>query len=181
MITKDLFATPIFTTFFDDARELNSKIKQELNGTNVVDIFQIDRPSIQELKSRIWKYTLDIAEKYNFYYPPGNVHGRYNIIKPNFSDTPHHHAGSMLVGIYYVDVPDNAGDLLLHDPRNAVSWNNLNHEPDDPFPEKFYRSYHRIKPYEGLLVFMPGFLEHSVETNLSGQNRVSIVFNVGNY
>lgn len=181
MITTDLFSTPIFTTSFDDSEQLNRNIKNELNGTNVVDIFQIKKPAIQELKNRIWKNTLDISEKYKFFYPPGNVHGRYNIIPPNACDTPHHHVGSILVGIYYVDVPQNAGDLLLHDPRNAVSWNNLNYEPNDPFPEKYYRSYHRIKPYEGLLVFLPGFLEHSVETNLSQQNRISIVFNIGNY
>ena len=181
MDVKDLFATPIFTRIFDDAAEFNRNIKNEMNGTNVQDIFHIQKPTIQELKSRIWKHTLDISEQYKFYYPPGTVHGRYNIIKPNECDTPHHHIGSVLVGIYYVDVPKGAGDLLLHDPRNAVSWNNLNYEPNDPFPMKYYRSYHRIKPQEGLLIFMPGFLEHSVETNLSGQNRISIVFNIGNY
>lgn len=181
MTTTDLFATPIFTTSFDDAKVFNQNLKDEMLGTNVVDIFQIQKPTIQELKDRIWKHTLEISEKYKFYYPPGNVHGRYNIIQPYESDTPHHHVGSVLVGVYYVDVPAKSGDILLHDPRNAVSWNNLNYEPNDPFPMKYYRSYHRIKPQEGLLIFMPGFLEHSVETNLSGQNRISIVFNIGNY
>jgi uncharacterized protein (TIGR02466 family) len=181
MITKDLFATPIFTTNFGDATSFNQSLKDEMMSTNVVDIFQIQKPHIQELKKRIWEHTLNISEKYKFYYPPGNVHGRYNIIKPYESDTPHHHVGSVLVGVYYVDVPDNSGDILLHDPRNAVSWNNLNYEPNDPSPMKYYRSYHRVKPSNGLLIFMPGFLEHSVETNLSGKNRISIVFNIGNH
>lgn len=178
MITTDLFATPIFTTQFDDYEYINSEIeKGTKQNPNCFNLFEIPTEGIQKLRDRVWQQILDINKNYKWYWGPRYATARMNVVPPGGSDTPHHHIGSLLVGVYYMKVPENSGDLLIHDPRGAITWENLNCEPNDPDPLKSARMYHRIKPKTGLMVLMPGFLQHSVEANLSNQDRYSIVFN----
>jgi hypothetical protein len=68
--------------------------------------------------------------------------------------------------------------LLLHDPRAGVTWQNLDYEPNDPIATRTSRTYHRIKPENGLMILFPSYLVHSVETNLVQRDRLSIVINV---
>ena len=179
MITTPLFCTPVFTEVFEDYKELNAGIHNELmNGQQHSNMFDTPGKCIATLHDRVWNITKDISQKYNWFYPPKKVTARYNTIEPNMCDTPHNHPGSSLAGVYYFHTPEKSGDILLHDQRSCCTWENLNYEPNDPQKQKTARTYHRIKPQEGLLIMFPGFLQHSVETNLSNQNRISIVFNV---
>lgn len=177
--TVNLFETPIFITQFDDYKELNRGIERDLINHNKFfgNMFDVPGDSIKELHTRVWGQINDIYSKYKWFNPPRYVTARRNVIEPFKCDTPHHHVGSIIVGVYYFDVPENSGDILIHDPRGAVTWEKLGYVSDDPDPNKSSRCYHRIKPKEGLLVMMPGFLAHSVETNLSNKARISIVFN----
>jgi uncharacterized protein (TIGR02466 family) len=177
--TIDLFATPIFITQFEDYADLNTGIHNELLDykKSFNNMFDVPGENIKELHTRIWGQVEDIYSKYKWFHPPRYVTARRSLVEPGKCDTPHHHIGSMIVGVYYFYVPENSGDILIHDPRGAISWENLNQIPDDPDPYKTSRCYHRIKPKQGMLIMMPGFLQHSVETNLGNQNRISIVFN----
>ena len=62
----------------------------------------------------------------------------------------------------------NSGRLLIKDPRPAVYFHNLLPQAGEEIV---------IEPEEGLMVFFPGFLEHSVELNKSSQDRISVAFN----
>jgi uncharacterized protein (TIGR02466 family) len=111
------------------------------------------------------------------HYTP-KVGGRINVLKYGEADTPHDHvAKALVVGVYYLEVYPNCGDLLLHDPRGGVAWKNLNFEPDDPLP-RTSRTYHRFKPQEGMMILFPSYLVHSVETNLTDKNRISLVLHI---
>jgi hypothetical protein len=177
MKLENLFATPLFTELHNDYESLNQKILKECAHLNDFSLFNLQTEGVTILKDWITKNVNDISNQFNFNH--GNITGRKNIIRPFESDTPHHHIGkSIIVGVYYVDVHSNSGDILLHDPRGALTWENLGYVPNDPVANKTARCYHRIKPQNGLLVLFPGFLIHSVETNLSNQNRTSIVINV---
>lgn len=69
----------------------------------------------------------------------------------------HEENDELLSAVYYVTVPENSGDLLLHkDPAEI-----------------------RIHPEEGMLVLFPPDLEHEVAENRSDSNRLSIAFNFG--
>ena len=71
----------------------------------------------------------------------------------------HHHDENdeLLSAVYYIRVPENSGDLILHDAGNTV----------------------RIRPQEGKLVmFAPGVL-HEVTDHLGSGLRLSVGMNVG--
>ena len=98
-----------------------------------------------------------------------NVNERYAY------NQPHTHANALLSGAYYVQVPPgHCGHLVLIDPRS---------QPWVLQPEYAERNIantpmQRLPPEAGRLVVFPSWLEHSVEQNLSGGERVSMSFNV---
>lgn len=78
---------------------------------------------------------------------------------PGQSTTPHNHDENdeLLSGVYYVQVPPDSGDLVLLD-----GWFTV-----------------RVTPAPGLMLFFPPQLVHQVETNRSGELRLSLAFNFG--
>lgn len=78
---------------------------------------------------------------------------------PGQSTTPHNHDENdeLLSGVYYVQVPPDSGDLVLLD-----GW---------------FRVH--VTPAAGLMLFFPPQLMHQVETNRSGELRLSLAFNFG--
>ncbi len=174
---NDLFTTPVLIEQYTNAELLNAALLQEIKGVDGFDLFDMNIDSVNTLKHWIKTQVDEMAKQYEFKY--NEISGRQNIIKPFKCDTPHYHLGkSILVGVYYVDAPIDSGDILLHDPRGAMMWENLGFIPNDPIATKTSRCYHRIKPQNGSLILFPSFLVHSVETNLSNRNRTSIVINV---
>jgi len=81
----------------------------------------------------------------------------------------HHHGLTSISGVLYINCPKNSGRLLLRDPRPAVFFHKLLKKGTEEIA---------IEPNKGLMVFFPGFLEHSVELNKSNQDRISISFNI---
>ena len=176
MKLDNLFATPVWTEVFDDHEILNTKLLEEgLISSRGRNYFDIPTPGIQDLKNRVTSRFESIIKESDFAGKNLVLKSRQNIVEPFMSDTPHYHHG-VLVGVYYVSTPEKCGDMLIHDPRGSIYWENLNFIPDDPFKTKRTRTYHRIYPKSGLLVIFPSFLTHSVETNLSNEKRISIVF-----
>merc|ERR1712130_3846 len=98
---------------------------------------------------------------------------------------PHKTDDALLGGVYYVNVPDNSGELALFDPR-GMSPMLESIDPDKLFSKKEIPSppFHRtvaIQPYNGLLTIFPGWLMHQVlpSTGLNKNNyRVSISLNL---
>ena len=78
----------------------------------------------------------------------------------------------MLAVVYYLKVPPNSGDILLHDPRGSILWQDPQARTDVDWES--YRPYHKIKPVPGMLLIFPGYVVHSVESNLSNEYRISI-------
>jgi len=92
-------------------------------------------------------------------------------------NTVHTHPRGMWSGVYYVQTPENCGNIKFIDPRMG---NNANPVPVDK--DKYAEKKHswnevRYKPIEGRLIIFPSFLLHEVEQNLSDSPRVSISFN----
>ncbi len=84
----------------------------------------------------------------------------------------HDHKGSILSGVYYVDVPDdNMGDLVFNRDDNA------NFYIKDPDVSHFTNFMHFVKPETSKCVIFPSWLKHHVERNESLKERISISFN----
>ena len=90
-----------------------------------------------------------------------NYHGDIN--------WPHKHSGD-IAGVYYLDVHDNCGDLLL-DSYNYDERQKL---------QKFLKNKHRrcLKPEIDKLILFDSGCIHAVLKNLSNKNRVSVSFNL---
>jgi uncharacterized protein (TIGR02466 family) len=173
---QDLWATPVWeiTTGFDD--QFNAKLIEEF-PTNKQAGFQFNlwdcnTPHVTKLK----KCIMDVVAS----------EVRVNFVNPNLSlsrawvnkQCPgkplviHDHSPAIMAAVYYVNCPENSGDLLLVDPRGSANWernvegniSNVKHK--------------RIKPVAGKLVLFPAYILHMVEVNNSTENRISIATNI---
>lgn len=86
----------------------------------------------------------------------------------------HHHPNALLSGVYYVRAPVNCGAINFYDPRPQASV--LHPAVLESTPHNSHRR--EIGPGEGLLILFPSWLEHGVDRNESGADRLSISFNV---
>lgn len=164
---ENLFGTPLWSTVIHGLSEKvltdGAQFKPNMN------FFDIEGAGAKQLKQEVYKVLEPIFPNKKL-----EIYGRQNPIFPFGQDTPHHHPNCDLIGLFYAKVPHKSGDLLLHDTRGFVPliWQQN--------VENGYtaRSYHRIQPVEGLLVFFPSYVIHSVETNLSNDIRISIPMNI---
>lgn len=66
--------------------------------------------------------------------------------------TPHRHATTLGVGVFYITVTDrNPGNLTFMDPRGGINWTNQ------------FTAFKKVRVEEGLLIVHPGYLIHYVE------------------
>jgi len=164
---QTLFGTPLWSTvIFNLCEKVLVDGRQYQPGMN---FFDIDGEGSHQLKKEV----LSVLQP-EFPNNKLEIYGRQNPIFPLGNDTPHHHPNCDIVGLFYAKVPNNSGDILLHDARGFVPllWQQN--------VEGGYtaRSFHRIKPHDGLLIFFPSYVIHSVETNLSNDVRISIPINI---
>ena len=96
------------------------------------------------------------------------------INKGGAANARHHHGNSSLSAAYYVRAPKNSGDIVFYDPRPAPVYSH----PISNKPNLLNAMSNSISPIEGLLVLFPGYLDHSVNENLSNEERIVISFNI---
>lgn len=98
-----------------------------------------------------------------------------NINKTGDSNSIHNHDpynGIALSGVFYVSVPKNCGNIVFYDPRTLITTS---------LDQKYYSDSNDcfiFQPEENLLLIFPSWLYHSVDPNQSGENRISISFNI---
>ena len=92
-----------------------------------------------------------------------------NINYANDINWPHKHGGD-ISGVYYLDVFDNCGDLVLN------SFNYTDNNKISGF--LINKNYKEIKPENKKLVLFDSECVHSVLKNLSGKPRISLSFNL---
>tara|TARA_E500000178_G_C17028817_1_gene759429 strand:+ start:83 stop:685 length:603 start_codon:yes stop_codon:yes gene_type:complete len=86
----------------------------------------------------------------------------------------HQHGNSTISGAYYVRAPKNCGDIVFYDPRPAPVYS----YPNAKLPNSLNAQVNSISPKEGALVLFPSYLDHSVNENLSKNERIVISFNI---
>ena len=97
----------------------------------------------------------------------------FNINSPGNSNIRHTHPGCVFSGVFYIDTPNDCGDLEFHrDLRfSDYMWNEFNKNDSKTFVTW------RISPEPYKLVIFPSYLVHSVTPNKSNDNRISLSFN----
>jgi uncharacterized protein (TIGR02466 family) len=89
-------------------------------------------------------------------------------------NSPHMHPNNFLSGVYYVSLPDDAGQITFSDPRpqaqmimpKVKAWN------------KYMGNEIKLDTKPGRFVMFPAWLTHSVQINRSEKHRISISFNI---
>lgn len=88
----------------------------------------------------------------------------------------HAHNGSILVGFYFLDVPEGAPHAIVHDPRPARSMVTL---PElDHTQATLASTVINFKPESGMLMFAPSWLPHSFRRNESKEPFRFVHFNL---
>ena len=184
----NLFSVQIFKTKIEiSIKEKNfiKKLKYSLvefkNGLMSNDKHILDNKNLINLNKQIIKkvgeYTKNIIEidsKITFYFTNSWA------MKHKKGDYAHAHAhsNSVISGVFYVEVPENSGDILFH--KN--SYNSSNAMLSSlALPYQRYNQYNSeewsIKTEDNLLVLFPSNLTHSVPVSLNKKNRYCIAFN----
>jgi len=83
----------------------------------------------------------------------------FNAMQAGHRTTLHTHDENdeLLSGVYYIQVPENSGDLILHDAGSKIS----------------------IQPQEGKLVTFTPSMPHEVTEHLGSGLRLSVAMNIG--
>ncbi len=86
----------------------------------------------------------------------------------------HQHGNSTISGAYYIKAPKNSGDIVFYDPRPAPIYSH----PNTIGSNFLNAQINSISPKEGALILFPSFLDHSVNENISSDERIVISFNI---
>jgi uncharacterized protein (TIGR02466 family) len=181
----NLFASPVWEIDLDVEEGFNKNLIQEgmyFSNTAPKEIrttkfLQNAGPTAATLHTKIVEAIDKVSNQCGWPANTVEILSRQNPVAPMEWQAPHSHPENDLVGVYYVDIPEGSGDILIQDPRGAVLafW-------QEPLVTEDYngtsRVSYRIKPRPGLLVLFPNYIFHSVEPNLGNRHRISIVLDI---
>ena len=183
----NLWPTPIYQNSFLIDDEVKNFIKNEVyermstdNGFITVNRYLLNNDKLTNLKSNIDEhlenYTrkfLDIKDNAQFYMQNSWA----NRHEPGDWAQAHYHTGSLISGVYYLDVPEKSGDLvfqrmssytnLFHSTIN-IEYNNQNYINED---------LQSLNVQTGDIVLFPSHVMHKIRKNESNLPRFSIAFN----
>jgi hypothetical protein len=158
-----LWYTPIsiskpFSDSFIEQLKKDVKVVSDYADKNSIDVWQI--PNLPQTLLDVRDKKLEIAERIfkedaEMPLPPLRIaKGYFRVISPHvpYRITPHHHGSTLGAGIFYIGVNNNnAGNLVMLDPRGGVNYNNQ------------FSPFKRIRVEQGLMVIAPGYVTHFVE------------------
>ena len=98
-----------------------------------------------------------------------------NINPPGGYNKPHVHPNALFSGVYYVKTPPNCGRLMCNDPRPGIQTCMPNRKKGQP-PKHLWREVH-LQPQENRALMFNSWLWHTVEPNMSNEDRISVSFN----
>ena len=97
-----------------------------------------------------------------------------NILAQGAAHKAHHHPNNFLSGVYYVRTRPGAESINFHDPRSQTGI--IRPPVTELTAENTDQVVVRVK--DGTLLIFPSYLQHSVDANASGEERISISFNI---
>ncbi len=97
-----------------------------------------------------------------------------NINPPGAYNHLHNHAGGVLSGVYYLRASEDQGNIFFERGDDAVYF-----LPPTDKPNYFNSTATTYKSITDAVYIFPSWLKHSVQPNLSKEDRISISFNYG--
>jgi len=148
---------------FIDSVMLNNPLREIRDKILQIAYLACDEWGFQDYTLKITNLWLNVNGK-----------GHYNNL--------HTHAGSVLSGVYYVDVPSCcSGHINFHnrfeDMMLKESWGcdaNFNKYQN----EHYNRTDYFMDPKDDMMILFPSWLQHSVSKSASDDDRISLSFNI---
>ena len=178
----ELFKVPLFVALLElDVESIKSyclDYKKNNEGRIVSNVggYQSDDFDIPELEKEIMACVNAFAKSFGVEDELVLDAKWFNINGPNNYNNIHCHPGSLISGVYYVQVPCKSGNIVFDNPSSDVMIHNhegINFNGWNSFNSTKYWQEAKV----GILYLFPGWLKHRVEPNLSNEERISISFN----
>jgi len=166
----DLFSTPIgIVKNLGVLKEITDFIATKQPTKNFLN----DENVCIEFKKKV----IECAKEYmtpHFKFTEVKIHDNW-ITHNKFTDSTdaHNHPASLIVAVYYIDNAPKCGDLILMDPRSGIRWpeikeyNVVHNTSSNKNTGTTAKRVYRVSPEKDMLILFPGYLLHSVETNLN--------------
>ncbi len=186
------FPTPVWTLQLDNYRSINEQMYKFIKITQSKDREGISKSNIKGWHSKDFNMQENEPKNFIKFILPAieqvitdmnwekqkqsiNINNMWAIINTGGSaNLRHQHGNSTISGAYYVRAPKNSGDIVFYDPRPAPVYT----YPKALNPNLLNAQVNGINPKEGALVLFPSYLDHSVNENLSNEERIVISFNI---
>ena len=186
------FPTPVWTLQLDNYNSINEQMYKFIKNTQSKDQQGISKSNIKGWHSKDFNMQQNEPKDFIKFILPAieqvitdmnwekqkqsiNINNMWAIINTGGSaNLRHQHGNSTISGAYYVRAPKNSGDIVFYDPRPAPVYT----YPKAVNPNLLNAQVNGISPKEGALVLFPSYLDHSVNENLSNEERIVISFNI---
>ena len=186
------FPTPVWTLQLDNYQPINEQMYKYIKINQSKDIKGISKSNIKGWHSKDFDMQENEPKNFIKFILPAieqvitdmnwekqkqsiNINNMWAIINTGGSaNLRHQHGNSTISGAYYVRAPKNSGDIVFYDPRPAPVYT----YPKALNPNLLNAQVNGISPKEGALVLFPSYLDHSVNENLSNEERIVISFNI---
>ena len=186
------FPSPVWTFQINNYKMINEEMYKFIKNSQMKDQVGINKSNIKGWHSKDFDLQEDTPKKFiNFILPSIekvildmnwekqkqkiNINNMWAIINTGgAANLRHQHGNSTISGAYYVRAPKNCGDIVFYDPRPAPVYS----YPNAINPNLLNAQINGISPNEGGLVMFPSYLDHSVNENLSKEERIVISFNI---
>ena len=186
------FPTPVWTLQLDNYQSINEQMYKFIKITQSKDQQGISKSNIKGWHSKDFNMQENEPKNFIKFILPAieqvitdmnwekqkqsiNINNMWAIINTGGSaNLRHQHGNSTISGAYYVRAPNNCGDIVFYDPRPAPVYT----YPKAINPNLLNAQVNGISPKEGALVLFPSYLDHSVNENLSSEERMVISFNI---
>lgn len=171
-------ATPFLKSLEYHGMDPTGKTNTEFYTTNK---FVLDLPECSDLRAEVMRGVYDYARS-KLFVPPDIeffiTNSWTNRIEPGGGAAHHTHGNSIISGVFYLDVEDASGDLILHKDFNSSV----------PFPPQFifehtsYNIYNtkiwNFPPTNYKMILFPSGALHSIGSNCTNKPRWSLAFNI---
>ncbi len=186
------FPTPVWTLQLDDYQSINEQMYKFIKITRSNDQQGISKSNIKGWHSKDFDMQENEPKNFIKFILPAieqvitdmnwekqkqsiNINNMWAIINTGgAANHRHQHSNCTISGAYYVRAPQNSGDIVFYDPRPAPVYT----YPKAVNPNLLNAQVNGISPKEGALVLFPSYLDHSVNENLSNEERIVISFNI---
>ena len=187
-----LFPTPVWTIQLPNYKNVNEQMFKFIKLQQKNDSIGINKSNVKGWHSKEFDLNTKEIQTFITFILPGieqvmtdmnwekqkqtaKINNMWSIINTGGSaNLRHQHGNSTISGAYYVRAPINSGEIVFYDPRPAPVYSH----PNVVNPNLLNAQVNSITPKEGALVLFPSYLDHSVNENLSNDERIVVSFNI---